>query len=82
MEVRGFCGGMVRPRVTGAMLRLAILALFAALAAGLFAGAASANPKFAAVTVDARTGKLLFAENADSIRHPASRPMTALENSH
>lgn len=72
MEVRGFCGGMVRPRVTGAMLRLAILALFAALAAGLFAGAASANPKFAAVTVDARTGKLLYAENADSIRHPAS----------
>lgn len=49
-----------------------MLALFVALAGGLFSGSAYANPKFAAVTVDARTGKLLFAENADSIRHPAS----------
>lgn len=72
MEFRGFCGGVGKPWLTGTVLRLAALALLAAMAAGLFAAPASANPKFAAVTVDARTGKLLFAEDADSIRHPAS----------
>lgn len=72
MEVRGFCGGVGMPRVTVAMLRFAFLALLATMAAGIFAGTAMANPKFAAVTVDARNGKLLYAEEADSIRHPAS----------
>ncbi len=32
----------------------------------------SANNKFAAITVDARNGKILHSENADAIRHPAS----------
>ncbi len=36
------------------------------------AGFAEAKPKFAAVTVDARNGRLLHAEDADGIRHPAS----------
>jgi D-alanyl-D-alanine carboxypeptidase len=58
----------------GAMpaFRAAVVTVFFTLLIGAFAGAAEANPKFAAVTVDARTGKVLFAENADSIRHPAS----------
>ena len=72
MEVRGLCGGAERPWLSGTMLRLAVLALMAALGIGLLTGQASANPKFAAVTVDARTGKFLYAENPDSIRHPAS----------
>lgn len=72
MEFRGLCGGGVRPWRSGAVLRLTVLALLAALGFGLFTDSATANPKFAAVTVDARTGKFLFAENADSIRHPAS----------
>lgn len=58
----------------GAMpaFRAALATVFFTFLIGAFAGAAEANSKFAAVTVDARTGKLLFAENADSIRHPAS----------
>jgi len=53
-------------RHVGALLVLLVLA------AGVLAPAASANPKFAAVTIDARNGKILFAENADATRHPAS----------
>ena len=36
------------------------------------AGGASANPKYAAIVVDAKTGKTLFARYADSPRYPAS----------
>ena len=72
MEVRGFCGGMDKLRLTGALVRLAMWALLVVVAAALSAGNASANTRFAALTVDARTGKLLYAENADGIRHPAS----------
>ncbi len=34
--------------------------------------AAEARPEFSAITVDARTGKVLFADNPDGARHPAS----------
>ncbi|MCB1378224.1 MAG: serine hydrolase [Alphaproteobacteria bacterium] len=34
--------------------------------------AAQAAPKFSAVSVDARNGKILFSSDADGIRHPAS----------
>ena len=48
----------------------------AALAAVLFAvasvGHAEANPRYAAYVIDARTGKVLFARNADERRYPAS----------
>ncbi|WP_371833425.1 serine hydrolase [Ferirhizobium litorale] len=39
------------------------------------AGAASpaaANPKYAGIVVDAKTGNVLYSENADSLRYPAS----------
>ncbi len=52
--------------------RAAAVTILCAIMIGVFAGAAEANSKFAAVTVDARNGKLLFSENADAIRHPAS----------
>ena len=38
----------------------------------LMCGAAKAIPEFSAVTVDARTGQILFADRADGLRHPAS----------
>ena len=52
--------------------RLFAVLYVAVLVAGLTPATASANNKFAAITVDARTGKILHAENADAIRHPAS----------
>ena len=34
--------------------------------------AATASPKFSAITVDARTGQILFQDQPDGLRHPAS----------
>lgn len=36
------------------------------------AGSAQANPKYAGLVIDAKTGKTLYASNADSLRYPAS----------
>ena len=53
--------------------RTALLVMCAVLMAAVSsAGGAIAASKFAAITVDARNGKLLYAENVDAIRHPAS----------
>lgn len=38
----------------------------------ILAAPAEAAPKFSAIAVDARTGKILFAKNADAKRYPAS----------
>ncbi len=72
---RGICGGAAALRALGSWgtFRLAgILMMAVVLTAGPFSAAAEANPKFAAITVDARNGKVLFASNADAVRHPAS----------
>src|SRR5439155_20548487 len=50
------------------MLRLALLLV---VNAGVNE-TASAKPKFSALAVDARTGDVLFASDADGLRHPAS----------
>lgn len=47
------------------------LALLLAASAG-FSGEADAKAKFSALAVDARTGDILFANDADGLRHPAS----------
>lgn len=51
---------------------LGVLLIAAGAVLGLASTSAEANSKFAAVTVDARNGKVLFSSNADAIRHPAS----------
>ena len=51
MFIRGIFGGTAG-RFSAAHVLLVVLAL----SAGLFANAAEANPKFAAITVDARNG--------------------------
>ncbi|WP_419913327.1 D-alanyl-D-alanine carboxypeptidase [Hoeflea sp.] len=50
------------------------LLLFAAVALVIVAsaGSASANPKYAGFVMDAKTGKTLYASNADALRYPAS----------
>lgn len=54
-------------------LLAAILVLFAVLALILAPiRSASANPKYAAIVIDANTGKTLYSENADAPRYPAS----------
>ncbi len=38
----------------------------------MMTAAASANPKYSGIVVDARTGKVLYGEDADDLRYPAS----------
>jgi D-alanyl-D-alanine carboxypeptidase len=49
----------------------AVLVAAAVLVVGV-AGQASANPRYAAYVIDARTGQVLFSRNADARRYPAS----------
>lgn len=72
MQFLGHCGKAARPWMKPAFLRGCGVAAAAALALGVVTAPALASAKFAAMTVDARNGKVLFAENADAIRHPAS----------
>ncbi|MEQ8585528.1 MAG: D-alanyl-D-alanine carboxypeptidase family protein [Thalassobaculaceae bacterium] len=51
---------------------LAIPLLVVALLAGAAAGPASAATKYAALVLDAESGKILFSRHADARRHPAS----------
>ena len=46
-------------------------AVVAAVMVGL-ASPAAANPKYAGIVVDAKTGKVLYEDNADAQRYPAS----------
>jgi D-alanyl-D-alanine carboxypeptidase len=52
--------------------RAAFLVLLTAILITSNIPVADAAPRFAAVTVDARTGKLLYADDPDGRRHPAS----------
>src|SRR5690606_16153325 len=71
-------GVTVRQAFTGIALRISslsklILTGFIAVTMTLAAGGhAAANSKYAAIVVDANTGKTLFSENAQSRRYPAS----------
>jgi D-alanyl-D-alanine carboxypeptidase len=38
----------------------------------VFSGFAEAKPQFSAITVDARTGAVMFSDSPDGLRHPAS----------
>ena len=48
------------------------LAIAGMIATAAFATPASANPKYAGIVVDAKTGKVLYSEDADALRYPAS----------
>lgn len=56
-----------------ASFRRFVLAAFAViLTSALAVGTAQANPKYAGIVIDAKTGKVLYSENPDSLRYPAS----------
>ncbi len=54
------------------MQKLAAAALIFAAAVGVNVEPANAAPKYAGIVVDANTGKVLYSEDADSLRYPAS----------
>ncbi|MFL0690572.1 MAG: D-alanyl-D-alanine carboxypeptidase [Agrobacterium tumefaciens] len=56
-----------------AAVRRLFLAAFAVFVASVAAvSTVQANPKYAGIVIDAKTGKVLYSENADSLRYPAS----------
>ncbi len=54
------------------MRKLAVAALVLVAALGANVSTAAAKPTYGGIVVDARTGKVLYSENADSLRYPAS----------
>ena len=72
MQFIGFWRTKVVSIALARLWRSFVLVVFTTIVCGIAAPAVQAKAKFAAITVDARNGKLLYAENADAIRHPAS----------
>jgi D-alanyl-D-alanine carboxypeptidase len=68
----GICGRAMTRRMGQSLGMLGAILALLSLSLGLASTGAEANSKFAAITVDARNGKVLFSASADSIRHPAS----------
>jgi D-alanyl-D-alanine carboxypeptidase len=68
----GICGEALTRRAWRVLGCWGVLLIALMASSGMFSAEAQANPKFAAITVDARNGKVLFASGADSTRHPAS----------
>jgi len=68
-------GVIVRQALAGKLRQITNLAVVA-LAVGTFVlasvGSAAANPKYAGIVVDAKTGNVLYEDNADALRYPAS----------
>lgn len=58
--------------VTRIAVRFRALALVALALVFVAPSLASAKPEFSSITVDARTGSVLFSDNPDGLRHPAS----------
>lgn len=59
-------------RVRRAILGSVLAMLLAVSGVSLSADDVTAAPKFSAMTVDARTGEVLYAQDPDGMRHPAS----------
>ena len=72
MQFLSFWRKGVASRASVAGARAAVMVILSAVLMGAAPGLAEAKPKFAAITVDARNGNVLYAENADGIRYPAS----------
>jgi D-alanyl-D-alanine carboxypeptidase len=53
-------------------IRRVVIALVAVLCATLATASGASAAKYAGVVIDAKTGKVLYSENADSLRYPAS----------
>jgi D-alanyl-D-alanine carboxypeptidase len=58
--------------VINVAVKFKIIAALCVLALLSLAPTAHAKPQFSAITVDARTGSILFSDNPDGLRHPAS----------
>lgn len=64
-------GGRTRSRVTSVLIYLIGTVLAATISLATIPSAQAAA-KFAAITIDAHSGRILFARNSDSLRYPAS----------
>lgn len=67
----GEYGGRTRSRVTSVLIYLIGTVLAATISLATIPSAQAAA-KFAAITIDAHSGRVIFARNADALRYPAS----------
>ncbi len=58
-------GASIMKKIVGLLFIVALMSAYAS-------GPALANPKYAGIVVDAKTGKVLYSEDPDSLRYPAS----------
>ncbi len=72
MRFLGLRGMNQTPGKRAVFLRKSIPLAMAAVLASLVSAPAHAAPQFAAATIDARTGKVLYSKDIDGVRHPAS----------
>jgi D-alanyl-D-alanine carboxypeptidase len=72
MRFLGLRGMNQTPWKRAVLMRRSIPVAIAAVLASLAPAVAHAAPRFAAATIDARTGKILYANDIDGVRHPAS----------
>ena len=72
-------GGWGRARLTSILINL-IGAVLAATISVATIKSAEAKPKFAAITLDAHNGRILFARNIDAPRYPASLTKIMIED--
>jgi len=59
-------------RTINSLKAIMIVALAATIGLAATTAPSQANAKYSAIVIDARTGKTLFAQNADAARYPAS----------
>ena len=72
MRFPGLRGRLKSPWNESSVLNVRSMTAAVALAVGLIPATVHAAPQFSALTIDARNGKVLYANDIDGIRHPAS----------
>lgn len=70
--LKSLFGANSRKAGATSLVRFVALTLAAAFITATSVGTAQADPKYAGIVIDAKTGKVLYGEDPDGLRYPAS----------
>ncbi|CUX16849.1 D-alanyl-D-alanine carboxypeptidase [Agrobacterium tumefaciens] len=70
--LKSLSGALSRNVGAASFVRFVALTLAAAFITATSVGTAQADPKYAGIVIDAKTGKVLYGEDPDGLRYPAS----------
>lgn len=70
--LKSLSGALSRNVGAASFVRFVALTLAAAFITATSVGTAKADPKYAGIVIDAKTGKVLYGEDPDGLRYPAS----------